>query len=170
MIAFASPVPAYSVLPEASLGSTTSEPSALVGRPAVTACHVGCGSRPLFVRQMPPPAAATHTRQPEPAPQFWSMASAVMRPEVIESRRLSVVGPGATPTVGPRNSHGLRMRPRSRACCVVVPGWKSLTPSCWGRSTKARRALRTFSAVMYPRGSARSWKASWLGLRPGLPP
>src|SRR3954469_17419648 len=57
-----SPEPAYSVLPEASLGSTISEPKEFVGRSSGGAIQAGVPASALFVRQMPPPAAATHSR------------------------------------------------------------------------------------------------------------
>src|SRR3954447_26981263 len=63
---FGSPEPAYSVLPVASFGSTMSEPKALVGRSAGGAPHVGGAASASLVRQMPPPAAATHSRQGAP--------------------------------------------------------------------------------------------------------
>src|SRR4051794_17928275 len=89
---FGSPEPAYSVLPVASLGSTMSEPNAFVGRSSGGAIHVGCAASALFVRQMPPPAAATQSRHgaaadAERLPQFGSMARAVTRPDSC------VVGP-----------------------------------------------------------------------------
>src|SRR4051794_27284885 len=63
-----------------------SDPNALVGRASGGAIQVGCAARASFVRQMPPPAAATQSRQgaPEGAddlPQLGSTASAVTRPD-----------------------------------------------------------------------------------------
>src|SRR4051794_1416509 len=52
-----SPEPAYSVLPEASLGSAMREPNEFVGRSAGGAIHAGFAASALFVRQIPPPAA-----------------------------------------------------------------------------------------------------------------
>src|SRR3954469_14213258 len=99
-MALASPVPAYSVLPLASFGSTISEPNAFVGRPSSIGVQRTLTAFASSVRQRPPPAAASHSRQPWPGlPQLGSIASAVTRPEVIESLRLSVVGPGAKPVV-----------------------------------------------------------------------
>src|SRR4051794_18485994 len=89
---FGSPEPAYSVLPDASFGSTTSEPNAFVGRSSRGASQAGCAASALFVRQIPPPPAATHSRHGAPPgadalPQLGSMASAVTRPDSC------VVGP-----------------------------------------------------------------------------
>src|SRR4051794_23409596 len=104
LIAFASPVPAYSVSPVGSVGSTISAPKAFVGSPLSMEVQVTVAALASSVRQRPPPAAATHRRQPCPAaPQLGSIASAVTRPDVIESLRLSVVGAGANPRVGPAN-------------------------------------------------------------------
>src|SRR5450759_3261044 len=58
--AFGSPVPAYSVFPEASLGSMSSEPIALVPKIPETNCQFD-PVRALSVRQTPPPAAATYS-------------------------------------------------------------------------------------------------------------
>ena len=54
-----SPVPAYSVWPLASFGSTISDPMALVAKLPETNCQAGLPDRPSAVRQMPPPAAPT---------------------------------------------------------------------------------------------------------------
>jgi hypothetical protein len=45
------------------------------------ACEPG-GPRPLFVRQMPPPAAPTNSVQSS-GRQGWRMASAVVRPAAV---------------------------------------------------------------------------------------
>ena len=75
---------------------------AIVGRPLSSAFHVGLSARPLSVRHTPPPADAAQTRQsPFFRPQSGATASPVLRPDVTESRRLSVVSPGAVPVVGP---------------------------------------------------------------------
>src|SRR4051812_35076152 len=102
-MALASPVPAYSVSPDVSVGSTINEPIALVGRPVSTASHSGTVALASSVRQMPPPAAAIHRRQLPGDPQEGSIAIAVTRPEVTESLRLSVTGPGANGRSGPKN-------------------------------------------------------------------
>src|SRR5689334_15548248 len=83
---FGSPEPAYRVLPLASLGSTINDPKALVGRSSGGAIQVGCAASALAVRQMPPPAAATHNRHgaldgADALPQFGSIAIAVTRPD-----------------------------------------------------------------------------------------
>src|SRR5690349_15101162 len=77
---FGSPDPAYRVLPVESVGSTISDPNAFVGRSDGGAIQVGCAASASLVRQMPPPAAATQSRQ-LCAPQFGSIASAVTRPD-----------------------------------------------------------------------------------------
>src|SRR5262245_44981309 len=114
---FGSPDPAYSVLPDASFGSTISEPNAFVGSVSGGAIHVGCVASALFVRQMPPPAAATQSRQGAPAgadafPQFGSMASAVTRPDSWVVGPVSVTGSrnwdasaGTFPVSGPSAVH-----------------------------------------------------------------
>src|SRR5690242_12803946 len=68
------------------------EPNAFVGRVSGGAIHSGDAASALLVRQMPPPAAATHNRHGAPdgadrLPQFGSIASAVTRPDSC------VVGP-----------------------------------------------------------------------------
>lgn len=79
-----SPVPAYRVLPAASFGSTTSEPIALDVMPLPAGVHVGFAAVASSVRNTPPPAAPIHIRQPRfGLPQFGSMASAVVRPELV---------------------------------------------------------------------------------------
>ncbi len=71
----------------ASVGSTRSEPNELVGRPAETDSQSGWAARALPVRQMPPPAAATHTRQVAgTGAHVGSIASAVTRPDVVVAR------------------------------------------------------------------------------------
>src|SRR3954468_24733581 len=94
-------------------------PKALVGSPFSSAVQRTSAALASFVRQMPPPAAATHSRQPWAGlPQLGSIASAVTRPEVIESLRVSVVGAGAEPGGGPRDGHPaptLARAARSRA-------------------------------------------------------
>src|SRR5437867_12669435 len=74
-----SPDPAYRVFPLASFGSTMSDPNAFVGRLAGGAIHDGAAASASLVRQIPPPAAATHSRHGAPAgaetfPQFGSIA------------------------------------------------------------------------------------------------
>src|SRR4051794_16066434 len=64
----------------------TSEPNELVGRSAGGATQDGWDASASSVRQIPPPAAATHNRQGAPAgadalPQLGSIASAVTRPD-----------------------------------------------------------------------------------------
>src|SRR3954447_1848282 len=81
---FASPVPAYSVLPLGSVGSTYREPIELLVRPVSTGSQATCPAKASAVRQIPPPAAATHSRQPwAGCPQCGSTAIAVTRPELV---------------------------------------------------------------------------------------
>lgn len=55
--------------------------------PSDAGAHVGDAARAFVVRQMPPPAAPTQTRQPWPdPPQFGSIAMAVTRPESSDAR------------------------------------------------------------------------------------
>src|SRR4051794_1126540 len=168
LIAFASPVPAYSVLPDGSVGSTISAPNAFVGSPLSIAVQATWPAFASSVRHRPPPAAATHRRQPFPgAPQLGSIASAVTRPEVIESFRLSVVGAGAKPVVGPRN---VQSAPTSeRAIASRTPERKSERSRRVGSPRVTRVACRTAPAGMYLRGYARLTNASLTGVTvPGL--
>jgi hypothetical protein len=76
------------VFPLASFGSTISEPKLLVGRLLSGAIQAGVAAVASFVRQTPPPAAATHSRHGAPAgadalPQLGSIASAVTRPDSL---------------------------------------------------------------------------------------
>src|SRR3954449_2471907 len=92
-----SPEPAYSVLPVASFASTISEPNAFVGRLAGGSIHAGCAASASFVRQIPPPAAATQRRHGAPAgadalPQLGSIASAVTRPDSCVAGPVPVAG------------------------------------------------------------------------------
>src|SRR3954467_14851093 len=121
-----------------------SEPNALVGRPSSIALHAGVAAVAFAVRQSPPPAAAIHSRQPLPGlPQLGSTASAVTRPEVIESLRLSVVAPGAKGVVGPSRSQS--------APTLAAPSalWRNFEAgSRVGRARVARVAERTSEAEM----------------------
>src|SRR5690349_18339100 len=90
-----------------------SEPKALVGRSSGGAIQAGVAASALSVRQMPPPAAATHSRHGAPAgaddlPQFGSIASAVTRPDSCVLGPCCVAGsknwpdcPGTFPVTGP---------------------------------------------------------------------
>ena len=105
-------------------------------------------SRPCAssVRQMPPPAAATHSRQPWPGlPQFGSIASAVTRPDVIESFRLSVVGAGRERRSSGRGSVQSAPTPAraaaSRAC-----------PCGTARPSAASAAPRRARGLLHRRG------------------
>src|SRR5207253_10748623 len=99
--ALGSPVPAKSVLPDASVGSTLSEPIAFVAKLPDTNCQLGpLLERALVVSHMPPPAAATRSRQ-LPVLQLGSIASAVMRPEVVYSSPLNVKISGKFAVLGP---------------------------------------------------------------------
>src|SRR6478752_687704 len=93
--AFASPVPAYSVLAEASFGSSVSAPIALLAKLPETNSQPGLPERAFVVRQMPPPAAATHIRQ-LCLVQLGAIAMAVTRPAVTYAawspRKLSTAG------------------------------------------------------------------------------
>src|SRR5262245_10529558 len=82
--AFASPVPAYRVLPVASLGSISSELPDWMPKPADRNFQRGVSPRALSVRHTPPLAAKIHRRQ-LPGAQFGSMASAVVRPPATYS-------------------------------------------------------------------------------------
>src|SRR4051794_41507483 len=95
-----------------------------VGSPLGCAVQCGDSASASSLRQMPPPAVATQARQAPlpvcPASQVGLTTSAVTRPEVNESRRLSVVGPGVNGTSGPANC---QFEPTSwRAETSGVPG------------------------------------------------
>src|SRR5580765_728584 len=76
--ALGSPVAAYSVLPDASAGSISSDPIALVPKVAETNSQFDPFSA-LSVRHTPPPAAATYRRHWLPE-HVGEMAIAVTRP------------------------------------------------------------------------------------------
>src|SRR4029078_13213594 len=79
--------------------------------------QAGVPAMASFVRQMPPPAAATHSRQGAPAgaealPQFGSMASAGKRPDSTVDGPVWVSGsknwpdsPGMSVLTGPSADH-----------------------------------------------------------------
>src|SRR5437016_448373 len=92
---FPSPVPTYNVWPDESVGSTSSEPMAVVGMPLLTLVHVGVDAMASAVTQTPPPAAPTNRRQ-SPATHRCDIASAVIRPEVIAWRPENVKAAGST--------------------------------------------------------------------------
>ena len=72
------------VSPLLSFGSTYSEPNELVGSFCDGAFHLTSWASASGVRHTPPPAAATHARQPACfLPQLGSMAIAVTRPEFV---------------------------------------------------------------------------------------
>src|SRR5207302_7757542 len=75
---FASPVPRYRVFPLGSLGSATSEPTEFRARPPSSQVQLGFAARASFVRQTPPPAVPTQSRQ-FPATQVGATTIAVSR-------------------------------------------------------------------------------------------
>ena len=103
--AFASPVPAYSVLPLESFGSRSMVPMAFDRKPLETKTQYGSGESGLSVRQMPPPAAATHRRHCEFEVQTGVMANAVMRPAMWNCAPLKLRMPGWVACVGPIRLH-----------------------------------------------------------------
>src|SRR5262245_51598913 len=60
---FPSPVPTQIVLPDGSFGSRVIEPIALMSNAPLWNSQFGWPVSAFFVRQMPPPAGATHMRQ-----------------------------------------------------------------------------------------------------------
>src|SRR5437763_3565815 len=79
--AFGSPVPAYSVLPDESLRSISSDPIALVPKLVERNCQFGLPASASGAFQTPPPAAATYSGH-APGLQLGPMAIAVTRPLV----------------------------------------------------------------------------------------
>lgn len=79
---FASPVPTHNVLPVGSFGSSAIEPTELMPNGPLRYCQLGWPLNAFFVRQMPPPAGATQSRQ-FPSVQLGSMARATVRPPAI---------------------------------------------------------------------------------------
>src|SRR5687767_3230576 len=77
---FASPVPIQRVCPDASLGSSTMDPTALMPMLPERYSHRGLPERALSVRHTPPPAAAIQMRQ-SPGRHVGAIAMAVMRPD-----------------------------------------------------------------------------------------
>src|SRR3954451_227738 len=75
---FASPVPRYSVFPEGSFGSATRAPTEFSASPPSSHVHAGFAARASFVRQTPPPAVATQSRQ-LPGTHVRATTSAVSR-------------------------------------------------------------------------------------------
>ena len=132
-----SPVPAYRVLPDGSLGSTTIDPMALEVRPVSTGCQSGWVARASFVLQMPPPAAPTHRRHEPVGLQFGSMAIAVTRPEVVVSRPVYVVTAGTRGSTGPSADQAPASAARWPAS--AMPRRKSAVGTVWGSASKARR-------------------------------
>ena len=70
------------MLPVASFGSKTRDPTAFDGMPSLNGFQLGVAARALVVFQTPPPAAAINTVQLA-ALQFGATAMAVARPEKI---------------------------------------------------------------------------------------
>src|SRR5437588_10271872 len=91
------------VLPVASVGSISSEPIAFVPKLSDKNVQVGVSSA-VSVRQTPPPAAATYTRQ-LPLTHVGAMPKAVMRPDVMYSAPLKVKIAGSSAMLGPINCH-----------------------------------------------------------------
>src|SRR4029077_18448033 len=81
--------------------------------------QLGVVASALSVRQIPPPAAAAHTRQLVVL-QSGAMASAVTRPEVIYSVPVNVKIDGSTAVLGPIICHGLVVATRVVAEVVVA--------------------------------------------------
>src|SRR3954470_6955682 len=82
-----------------------SEPNAPVVRPVVDGVQLTPAASASAVRQMPPPAAAIHARQPLPGrPQFGSTARAVTRPEFVVGAPVYVTSRGTRGTNGPTSA------------------------------------------------------------------
>ena len=114
-VPFASPVPIQRVWPDASLGSSTMDPTALMPMLPERYSHRGLPERALSVRHTPPPAAAIQMRQ-SPGRHVGAIAMAVMRPDasvltrnVAEAiERLLVNGAGRSEELPPGGSAGSR--------------------------------------------------------------
>src|ERR1700694_5667531 len=97
------------------VGSTRSDPIAFVPKLFDKNFQVGVVASALSVRQIPPPAAPTQSRQPfvsrssslspRLGRQFGAIASAVMRPEVIYGAPLKVKTAGKLAVLGPISCH-----------------------------------------------------------------
>src|SRR5436190_9422588 len=108
-----------------------SEPNALVGRSAGGAIQDGWAASALLVRQIPPPAAATHNRHGAPdgadaLPQLGSIASAVTRPDSCVDGPDCVSGskncdgsPGTLGVTGPSALHA----PGAAATAAAYDCW-----------------------------------------------
>ena len=119
-----------------------------VGSPLSMAVQRGLSASAWSVRQMPPPAVATQARQSPAlpaAPQSGPTTSAVTRPEVTESFRLSVVGPGAKGTSGPANCQVDATA--VRAWTSGVPGAKARVPRRVGSAATWVSARLTCAAL-----------------------
>src|SRR5919202_617764 len=92
--AFGSPVPAYSVFPVGSFGSRSIVPIAFDRNDFDVNTQYGSGENGLSVRQMPPPAAATHRRQSEFVVHVGVWIIAVTRPAMWKSAPLKLRMPG----------------------------------------------------------------------------
>src|SRR6185436_16733575 len=104
--AFGSPVPAYSVLPDGSPGSMSSDPMALVSSIPEVNCQFDAVSA-LSVRQTPPPAAATYNTH-RLAVQVGAIAIAVTRPAATywaPSNRNGLRTAGYVALLGPISCH-----------------------------------------------------------------
>src|SRR5436190_23887368 len=131
-----------------------SEPNALVGRSAGGAIQDGWAASALLVRQIPPPAAATHNRHGAPdgadaLPQLGSIASAVTRPDSCVDGPVCVAGsknwpdsPGTLGVTGPSARHAPGV--------VLTAAWKArcvLKAFCDGRCDLASKALPPCRAI-----------------------
>src|SRR6478672_5569907 len=93
------------VLCVASFGSNSRDPIAFVAKlPETKVQFAPAPLRALSVRQTPPPAAPTQTRQPL-FPQSGEMAKAVIRPEVTYCAPLKVRRSGKIAVLGPIRCH-----------------------------------------------------------------
>src|SRR5918912_2515880 len=103
--AFGSPVPAYNVLPLGSVGSRSIVPIAFDRNPFETKTQYGSGENGLSVRQIPPPAAATQSRQFEFSVQTGVLIIDVTRPAMWNSAPEKLRTPGCVACVGPISDH-----------------------------------------------------------------
>src|SRR6266576_1428512 len=88
-----------------SFGSSSSDPIAFVPKPPETKVQFAPAPfRALSLRQTPPPAAPTQTRQPVFA-QAGEIAKAVIRPEVTYCAPLKVRISGKIALLGPIRCH-----------------------------------------------------------------
>src|SRR6476659_1669275 len=124
-----------------------SEPNAFVGRSSGGAIQLGGEASASFVRQIPPPAAATQSRQGAPTgaeafPQLGSIASAVTRPDSCVVGPWSVTGsrnceasPEMFGVTGPRADQAPGLAASEAANAAGVPN--AVLPSFWGLRSNA---------------------------------